>query len=117
VYATAICVTRPGADTLCCRDSARYREGAPRRETSLTCSAIFDAIRLGGPDGRLTCKKIVHAVTGLPEERASAADLTKIARGRRGIEPVDWLRDTAWAEDANTGYAASRQVTATLTKR
>jgi hypothetical protein len=32
-----------------------------------------------------------------------------------GIESVHWLRDTAWAEDANTGYAGNGpQVMATL---
>jgi hypothetical protein len=38
-------------------------------------------------------------------QQASAASLAKIARGQRGIESVHWLRDTAYAEDANTGYA------------
>jgi predicted transposase YbfD/YdcC len=57
----------------------------------------------------------VHAVTSLEQERAEAADLAKIARGQWSIEPVHWLRDTAWAEDANTGYAGNGpQVMATL---
>jgi len=66
-------------------------------------------------DGTLTSKEIVHAVTSLDGKRASAADLAKIARGQWGIESVHWLRDTAYAEDANTGYAGNGpQVMATL---
>ena len=66
-------------------------------------------------DGALISKEIVHAVTSLGEDRASAADLVRIARGQWGIESVHWLRDTAWAEDANTGYAGNGpQVMATL---
>jgi hypothetical protein len=60
-------------------------------------------------------KEIVHAVTSLGEDRASAADLALIARGQRGIESVHWLRGTIYAEDANTGYAGNGpQVMATL---
>lgn len=67
------------------------------------------------PDGTLISKEIVHAVTSLPEDRATAADLARIARGQWGIESVHWLRDTAWAEDANTGYAGNGpQVMATF---
>jgi hypothetical protein len=66
-------------------------------------------------DGTLISKEIVHAVTSLAEDRASAADLARIARGQWGIESVHWLRDTAYAEDANTAYAGSGpQVMATL---
>jgi predicted transposase YbfD/YdcC len=66
-------------------------------------------------DGTLISKEIVHAVTSLDEDRAGAADLAKIARGQWGIESVHWLRDTAWAEDANTGYAGNGpQVMATF---
>ena len=66
-------------------------------------------------DGTLISKEIVHAVTSLDGERASAADLARIARGQWGIESVHWLRDTAYAEDANTGYAGNGpQVMATL---
>ena len=66
-------------------------------------------------DGTLISKEIVHAVTSLDGKRASAADLAKIARGQWGIESVHWLRDTAYAEDANTGYAGNGpQVMATL---
>jgi predicted transposase YbfD/YdcC len=66
-------------------------------------------------DGTLISKEIVHAVTSLDEKRASAADLAKIARGQWGIESVHWLRDTAYAEDAHTGYAGNGpQVMATL---
>jgi hypothetical protein len=57
----------------------------------------------------------VHAVTSLDQDRASPADLARIARGQRGIESVHWLRDTAYAEDANTGYAGNGpQVMATF---
>jgi predicted transposase YbfD/YdcC len=66
-------------------------------------------------DGTLISKEIVHAVTSLDQERASAADLARIARGQWGAESVHWLRDTAYAEDANTGYAGNGpQVMATL---
>lgn len=66
-------------------------------------------------DGTLTSKEIVHAVTSLDALRASAAGLAKLARGQRGIESVHWLRDTAYGEDANTGYAGNGpQAMATL---
>src|ERR1017187_7431307 len=65
--------------------------------------------------GALISKEIVHAVTSLDADQASAADLAAIARGQRGIESVHWLRDTAWTEDANTGYAGNGpQVMATF---
>lgn len=57
----------------------------------------------------------MHAVTSLDAGQASAADLARIARGQWGIESVHWLRDTAYAEDANTGYAGNGpQVMATF---
>lgn len=74
-------------------------------------------IRRDGYDlsGTLISKEVVHAVTSLPADRASAAGLARIARGQWGIESVHWLRDTAWAEDASTGYAGNGpQVMATL---
>jgi hypothetical protein len=43
-------------------------------------------------DGALISKEIVHAVTSLAEDRASAADLARIARGQWGIESVHWVR-------------------------
>ncbi len=43
-------------------------------------------------DSTLTSKEIGTAVTSLPEERASATDLAKIARGQRGTGSVHWLR-------------------------
>jgi predicted transposase YbfD/YdcC len=66
-------------------------------------------IRRDGYDasGTLISKEIAHAVTSLDAGRASAADLAKLARGQWGIESVHWLRDTAWDEDANTGYAGN----------
>jgi predicted transposase YbfD/YdcC len=57
--------------------------------------------------GALISKEVVHAVTSLDADQASAADLAAIARGQWGIESVHWLRDTAWAEDAGTGYAGN----------
>jgi predicted transposase YbfD/YdcC len=66
-------------------------------------------------DGTLISKEIVHAVTSLDASQASAADLAKLARGQWGIESVHWLRDTAYAEDSNTGYAGNGpQAMATL---
>ncbi len=66
-------------------------------------------------DGTLISKEIVHAVTSLDGKRASAAGLARIARGQWGIESVHWVRDTAYAEDASTGYAGNGpQVMATL---
>ena len=58
-------------------------------------------------DGTLISKEIVHAVTSLDADRASAAGLARIARGQWGIESVHWLRDTAYGEDASTGYAGN----------
>ncbi len=43
-------------------------------------------------DGTLISKEIVHAVTSLDADRASSADLARIARGQWGIESVHWLR-------------------------
>jgi len=74
-------------------------------------------IRRDGYDaaGALISKEVVHAVTSLDKDQASAADLAKLARGQWGIESVHWLRDTAYGEDANTGYAGNGpQAMATL---
>lgn len=74
-------------------------------------------IRRDGYDasGAHISKEIVHAVTSLDESKANPADLAKLARGQWGIESVHWLRDTAWREDANTGYAGNGpQAMATL---
>jgi hypothetical protein len=66
-------------------------------------------------DGQLISKEIVHAVTSLGKEKADAEALAGIARGQWGIESVHWVRDTAYAEDSNTGYAGNGpQVMATL---
>jgi hypothetical protein len=66
-------------------------------------------------DGTLISKETVHAVTSLDADRASAAGLARIARGERGIESAHRVRDTAYAEDASTGYAGNGpQVMATL---
>jgi predicted transposase YbfD/YdcC len=74
-------------------------------------------IRRDGYDagGAQVSKEVVHAVTSLDENQATATDLAKLARGQWRIESVHWLRDTAWAEDANTGYARNGpQAMATL---
>jgi predicted transposase YbfD/YdcC len=74
-------------------------------------------IRRDGCDitGAAVSKEVVHAVTSLDADRAGPADLAAAARGQWGIESVHWLRDTAWAEDASTGYARDGpQVMATL---
>jgi predicted transposase YbfD/YdcC len=66
-------------------------------------------------DGQLISKEIVHAITSIPAEKAGSAALAGIARGHWGIESVHWIRDTAFAEDANSGYAGNGpQVMATL---
>ena len=66
-------------------------------------------------DGALIGKEIVHAVTSLSREKADAEALAGIARGQWGIESLHWVRDTAYGEDANTGYAGNGpQVMATL---
>jgi predicted transposase YbfD/YdcC len=66
-------------------------------------------------DGQLISKEIVHAVTSLDASQADAAALAGIARGQWGIESVHWIRDTAYAEDASTGYAGEGpQVMATF---
>jgi predicted transposase YbfD/YdcC len=74
-------------------------------------------IRRDGYDatGTQVSKEIVHAVTSLGAERAEAADLARIARGQWGIESVHWVRDTAYQEDKDSGYAGNGpQVMATL---
>ena len=74
-------------------------------------------IRRDGYDvtGAAISKEIVHAVTSLDAQQAGPADMAGIARGQWGIESVHWLRDTVYAEDANTGYAGNGpQVMATL---
>jgi hypothetical protein len=55
----------------------RRRNIAPGETPTRT---LVHAIGGGALDGTLTSKEIAHAVTSLPEERASAADLAKIAR-------------------------------------
>jgi predicted transposase YbfD/YdcC len=65
--------------------------------------------------GALVSKEVIHAVTSLDANQATAADLARLARGQRGIESVHWLRDTTYGEDANTGYAGNGpQAMATL---
>ncbi len=66
-------------------------------------------------DGTALAKEIVHGITSLDPGRGTPATLAGLTRGQWGIESVHWLRDTAYAEDANTGYAGNGpQVMATL---
>lgn len=66
-------------------------------------------------DGTAVSKEIVHAITTLGPRRGTPATLAGLARGHWGIESAHWLRDTAWDEDANTGYTGNGpQVMATL---
>jgi predicted transposase YbfD/YdcC len=65
--------------------------------------------------GTATAKEIVHGITSLDPGRGTPAVLAGLTRGQWGIESVHWLRDTAWAEDHNTGYTGDGpQVMATL---
>jgi len=57
--------------------------------------------------GTAITKEIVHGITSLDPGRGTPAALADLTRGQWGIESVHWLRDTAWAEDANTGYAGN----------
>jgi hypothetical protein len=101
------------------------------RETSQNSSAPSSAPSSGtaprDPDhteldeghGRVTRRSLWGTGAGdidFPHvSQASPADLAKLARGQPGIESVYWLRDTAWAEDANTGYSGNGlHATATL---
>jgi predicted transposase YbfD/YdcC len=53
-----------------------------------------------GTSGALISKEIVHAVTSLPDDRASAANLAELARGQWGIENrLHWVRDVTYQED------------------
>jgi len=66
-------------------------------------------------DGSLLAKEIVHAITTLDAARGTPDVLAALARGQWGIESIHWIRDTAYAEDANTGYTGNGpQVMATL---
>jgi predicted transposase YbfD/YdcC len=71
-----------------------------------------DAYDLGGT---AIAKEIVHGITSLDATRGTPATLAGLTRGQWGIESVHWVRDTAYAEDASTGYAGDGpQVMATL---
>ena len=66
-------------------------------------------------DGTAIAKEIVHGITSLDAVRGTPAVLAGLTRGQWGIESVHWIRDTAYAEDASTGYAGNGpQVMATL---
>ena len=66
-------------------------------------------------DGTALAKEIVHGITSLGTGRGTPGTLARITRGQWGIESVHWLRDTAWREDQNTGYAGDGpQVMASL---
>jgi predicted transposase YbfD/YdcC len=65
--------------------------------------------------GTALAKEIVHGITSLDPARGTPATLAGLTRGQWGIESVHWVRDTAWAEDASTGYTGDGpQVMATL---
>ena len=60
-------------------------------------------------------KEIVHGITSLDAQRGTPEVLAQVTRGQWAIESVHWLRDTAWREDQNTGYAGTGpQVMASL---
>jgi predicted transposase YbfD/YdcC len=66
-------------------------------------------------DGTAISKEIVHGITTLDAGRGTPAALADLTRGHWGIESAHWLRDTAWDEDASTGYTGNGpQVMATL---
>jgi predicted transposase YbfD/YdcC len=65
--------------------------------------------------GTALTKEIVHGITSLNPGRGTPAALAGLTRGQWGIESIHWLRDTAYAEDGNTGYTGNGpQVMATL---
>ena len=78
--------------------------------------AVFDAVQEQGPrDPDHTELDRGHGRTVRHSIWVAAADLARIARGQWSIESMHWLRDTAYAEDANTGYAGNGpQVMATF---
>jgi predicted transposase YbfD/YdcC len=66
-------------------------------------------------DGAMIAKEIVHAATSLDTARGTPEALAALARGQWAIEAVHWIRDTAYREDHNAGYAGDGpQVMATL---
>jgi predicted transposase YbfD/YdcC len=66
-------------------------------------------------DGTAIAKEIVHGITSLDAVGGTPAILAGPTRGQWGIESVHWIRDTAYAKDASTGYAGNGpQVMATL---
>jgi predicted transposase YbfD/YdcC len=65
--------------------------------------------------GAAIAKEIVHGITSLDAKRGTPGVLARITRGQWGTESVHWVRDTAWTEDKNTGYAGNGpQVMASL---
>ncbi len=58
-------------------------------------------------DGTALAKEIVHGITTLDAGRGTPAVLAGLTQGQWGIESVHWLRDTAYGEDGNTGYAGN----------
>ena len=84
------------------------------RQPHFTRTSVLSALPPFGQDGNALAKKIVHGITtldgcGTPEVLAS------LTRGQWRIESLHRIRDTAYAEDANTGYTGDGpQVMATL---
>ena len=65
--------------------------------------------------GSLLAEEIVLGITTLDAARGTPDILAALTRGHWGIESVHRIRDTAYAEDANTSYAGNGpQVMATL---
>ena len=66
-------------------------------------------------DGTAIAKEIMHGITSLDAARGTPAVLASLTQGQWGIESVHWIRDTAYAEDASTGYTGNGpQIMATL---
>lgn len=65
--------------------------------------------------GTALAKEVVHGITSLDPGRGTPATLASLTQGQWGIESVHWIRDTAYAEDANTSYTGEGpQVMATI---
>lgn len=107
------------------RQAPQYRtqEKAHGRTSSWEATAITAPARIcfpaaaqllrlhrGRTDHGETTGEIVYAITSLPPDKATAAELAMLLRGHWGIENrLHWIRDTAYTEDTSqirTGTAA-----------